>query len=66
MYMLIEINFNVRSCWTFSITTITETSYAIKYNSLPILAEQELLDCVTKGSYGCNGGDPMSGNKIII
>lgn len=56
---------NCGSCWAFSITSIAETSYAIKYSSLPVLSEQELVDCVAKNS-GCNGGDPLYAANVVL
>jgi len=44
------------SCWAFSATVVTEGQYAIKHQrGLPILSEQQLVDCDLK-SAGCNGG----------
>jgi C1A family cysteine protease len=45
------------SCWAFSSVAAVESHHAIKYNTLPNLSEQQLVDCATSyGSYGCHGG----------
>lgn len=46
------------SCWAFSSTGALESAYAIKNGSLPILSEQQLVDCAGKkyGNHGCSGG----------
>lgn len=43
------------SCWAFACTETAESAYALKHGNLPILAPQELVDCV-KTNYGCSGG----------
>lgn len=43
------------SCWAFACTETAESVYAMKHGVLPVLAPQELVDCV-KGNYGCSGG----------
>lgn len=45
------------SCWSFSATGAIESAYAIKYNKLVTLSEQQLMDCSFKyGNYACSGG----------
>jgi len=51
------------SCWTFGTTENIESFYALKYGAkeLPVLSEQEILDCTPNpddcgGTGGCGGG----------
>jgi cathepsin L len=50
------------SCWTFGTTETIEAYYAQKHNgALPVLSEQEILDCTPNpngcgGTGGCEGG----------
>jgi len=53
------------SCWTFGTTESIESFYALKYGkaALPVLSEQEILDCTPNpndcgGTGGCGGGTP--------
>merc|ERR1711998_586700 len=47
------------SCWAFSTTGSAESASAIEHNSMPILSEQQLVDCDTAHDMGCNGGNPI-------
>ena len=42
-------------CWAFSSVGAVESAWAIKYNTLYNLSEQELIDCSSK-NHGCEGG----------
>jgi len=55
------------SCWAFSTTGSTESSYFITKGSLLSISEQELVDCAGKeGNQGCNGGLMDYGFQYII
>ena len=48
---------NCGSCWTFSAAGAIEGNYNFRYNTTtPYLSTQQLVDCETRFSSGCNGG----------
>jgi C1A family cysteine protease len=55
------------SCWAFSTTGTVEGYWAINKGSLPVLSEQQLVDCVgiAFGCLGCNGGQMSGALKYI-
>eukprot|EP01126_Amoeba_proteus_P005136 TRINITY_DN1169_c0_g2_i3.p1 TRINITY_DN1169_c0_g2~~TRINITY_DN1169_c0_g2_i3.p1 ORF type:complete len:229 (+),score=52.18 TRINITY_DN1169_c0_g2_i3:82-768(+) len=49
------------SCWSFATAEVTESYYALKTGQLPVLSEQQILDCTPNpnncgGTGGCGGG----------
>jgi cathepsin L len=51
------------SCWTFGSAETLESHWALSTGQLPILSEQQILDCVPNpdkcgGTGGCAGGTP--------
>lgn len=49
---------NCGAGWAFSAIASSETSYKISYGTLPLLSEQNLIDCVIF-CFGCNSGSPQ-------
>jgi hypothetical protein len=45
------------ACWAFSATAAAEAAWALSNGTLPVLSEQELIDCsAAQGNTGCAGG----------
>jgi len=60
------------SCWTFGTAETIESYYALKYNNLITLSEQQILDCTPNpndcgGTGGCGGGTvELATDRIIV
>ncbi|KAN0028681.1 hypothetical protein ACTFIV_010530 [Dictyostelium citrinum] len=55
------------SCYAFSAVAALESHYAIKYNRMLDLSEQNLVDCTVKyGNGGCGGGWMHTCFKYVI
>jgi len=55
------------SCWAFSTIASVESHWAIAMGDLPMLSEQELIDCAGDfNNNGCNGGLPSQAFQYII
>jgi len=59
------------SCWSFATAETVESHYAIATGMLPVLSEQQVLDCTPNvancgGTGGCGGGTPALGFDHII
>jgi hypothetical protein len=55
------------SCWSYGTTGTIEGAVAMKTNSLPLLSEQNLLDCSWYwGNNACNGGEDFNGLAWIL
>ncbi|KAL4658732.1 pro-cathepsin H [Arapaima gigas] len=54
------------SCWTFSTTGCLESVTAIATRKLPLLSEQQLVDCAQAfNNHGCSGGLPSQAFEYI-
>ncbi|KAL6070892.1 Cysteine proteinase [Balamuthia mandrillaris] len=53
------------SCWAFSATEEIESMWFLAGNPLPLLSEQQVVDC-DPTSYGCSGGWPYSAYEYVI
>jgi len=53
------------SCWAFSATETIESVTAANGKGLPILSEQQIVDCDTTDD-GCDGGWPYNAYQYII
>lgn len=56
------------SCWAFSAVGSVESNFNLKYNSMQLLSEQELVDCGSKYSgflFGCGGGNGYDAQGYI-
>lgn len=46
------------SCWSFGSTGVMEGDYCAQKGRLPVLSEQNLIDCTwNEGNNGCDGGE---------
>jgi len=55
------------SCWAFgAIATLEGMVFAVQGKALPVLSEQQLVDCSgSTGNKGCNGGMPDRGLNYL-
>lgn len=55
------------SCWSFGSTGAIEGAYFLKYGSLHVFAEQELMDCSWAfGNNACDGGEDYRAYDWIL
>lgn len=56
------------SCWAFATTAAIESHHAkiVGAGDIVKLSEQQLVDCVEDGAYGCGGGDTFTAVKYLI
>jgi hypothetical protein len=55
------------SCWSFGSTGAIEGAYFLKYGSLKVMAEQELMDCSWNfGNNACDGGEDYRAYDWIL
>jgi len=53
------------SCWAFSCTETVESVWAVAGHTIPVLSEQQIVDCDTLDD-GCEGGWPYDAYKYLI
>lgn len=53
------------SCWAFAAAETAESYYALKHKNLPILSEQQLLDC-TPNPHKCGGEGGCKGATVEL
>lgn len=57
---------NCGSCWTFSTTGCLESAHYLKTGEMPLLSEQQLVDCAQDfNNNGCSGGLPSQAFEYI-
>lgn len=55
------------SCWSFGTSGTVEGAYFVKTGKLPILSQQQMIDCSwSYGNNGCDGGEDFRAYKYII
>lgn len=55
------------SCWSFGSTGAIEGAYFLKYGSLHVFAQQELMDCSwDRGNNACDGGEDYRAYDWVI
>jgi len=53
------------SCWAFSATEGVESAWFLAGNTIPVLSEQQIVDCDTV-DQGCDGGDLPTAFQYIV
>jgi len=53
------------SCWAFSCTETVESVWAVAGHTIPVLSEQQIVDCDTLDD-GCDGGWPYDAYKYLM
>ncbi|XP_045545300.1 pro-cathepsin H isoform X3 [Salmo salar] len=65
-FLLTEPQGHCGSCWTFSTTGCLESVTAIATGKLPLLSEQQLVDCAQDfNNHGCMGGLPSQAFEYV-
>lgn len=55
------------SCWSFGTSGTIEGAYFVKTGHLPVLSQQQMVDCSWKyGNNGCDGGEDFRAYKYIV